>query len=129
MKKKLVTLLITVTASITLGYLFILSWFLGLLVSRYAAGKSPGERGRFRSVIIPFFRWRVHLHHWLYSLCLMTFSHTIGLHFLSPTITYGLLGGVIFQGIYYYNDWHVIAVKKTKVRERETATKASKKQT
>jgi len=126
MKKRLVTISIAAATGVTLGYLFILSWFLGLLVSKYVAGKSPGEQGRFRSIIIPFPRWRVHLHHWLYSLCLMGFSYAIGLHFLSPTITYGLLGGSVFQGIYYYNDWHVIAVRKTKVGERKTATEAGK---
>ncbi|MFC1991702.1 hypothetical protein ACFLVC_03145 [Chloroflexota bacterium] len=125
MKKRLITISITVAAGITLGYLFILSGLLGLLVSKYVAGKSPGEQGRVRSVIIPFRKWRIHLHHWLYSLCLIGFSFAIGLHFLSPTITYGLLGGSVFQGIYYYNDWHVIAIRKPQTREKRTATEAS----
>ncbi|MFC2020266.1 hypothetical protein ACFLU1_00500 [Chloroflexota bacterium] len=117
MKKGLITIFITAAAGITLGYLFILSWLFGLLVSKYVAGKSPGEQGRFRSIIIPLRKWRIHLHHWLYSLCLMGFSFAIGFHFLSPTITYGLLGGSVFQGIYYYDDWHIIAVRKPQKRE------------
>ncbi|MEE8414129.1 MAG: hypothetical protein V3R96_06215 [Dehalococcoidales bacterium] len=122
MKKRLITISIAATAGIILGYLFILSWLLGLLVSKYVAGKSSGEKGRVRSIIIPFPRWRIHLHHWLYSLCLMGFSLAIGVHFLSPTVTYGLLGGSVFQGIYYYNDWHVIAVRKSRAREKRTST-------
>jgi len=118
MKKKLVTILVTAVASITLGYLFFLSWLLGFLASKYVAGKSSGEQGKVRSIIIPFRRWKVHLHHWLYSLCLIGFSAAIGLHFLSPIITYGLLGGSVFQGIYCYNDWHVIMISKHQTRGR-----------
>ena len=112
MKKKLVTILVTIAASITLGYLFILSWLLGFLASRQLAGKSAGERGKVRSIILPLRGWWFHLHHWLYSLCLIAFSSATGIHFLSPIITYRLLGGSIFQGIYSYSDWHVILIRR-----------------
>ena len=120
MKKKLVTILPTIGAGILLGSLFFLSWLLGFLASKYVAGKSSGEQGKIKSIIIPFRRWRIHLHHWLYSLCLIGLSSAIGLHFLSPAITYGLLGGSVFQGIYCYNDWHVIAIGKHQTRRRHT---------
>jgi len=113
MKKKLVTILLTIAASITFGYLFILSWLLGFLVTKHMAGKSVGERGKVRSIIIPLRGWTIHLHHWLYSLCLITFSSATGIHFLTPTITYGLLGGLVFQGIYCYSDWHIILNRRT----------------
>ena len=120
MKKKLVAILLTIVAGISLGYLFLLSLLLGFLASKYVAGKSSGEQGKVRSIIVPFRRWMIHLHHWLYSLCLMGLSTAIGLYFLSPTITYGLLGGSVFQGIYCYNDWHIIAISKRQTR-RQTA--------
>lgn len=113
MKRRLVTILLTIVASITLGYLFLLGWLLGLLASKYVASKSVGERGKLRSIIIPFRGRGVHLHHWLYSLCLIGFSFVTGIHFLTPTITYGLLGGLVFQGIYFYSDWHVILIRRT----------------
>ncbi|MFC1941122.1 hypothetical protein ACFLWL_01745 [Chloroflexota bacterium] len=113
MKKKLVTVLLTIAASITLGYLFLLSWLLAFLATKNVAGKSVGERGKVRSIIIPFRGWAIHLHHWLYSLGLIAFSSTTGIYFLTPTITYGLLGGLVFQGIYCYNDWHVILNRQT----------------
>ena len=114
MKKKLVTILLTIAATIMLGYLFLLSWLLGFLATKHVAGKSVGEQGKVRSVIIPFIRgWGIHLHHWLYSLGLIGFSSATGIHFLTPTITYGLLGGLVFQGIYCYSDWHVILNKRT----------------
>ena len=118
MKKKLITIALTLVAGISLGYIFVLSWLLGFLTSKYMAGKSSGEQGKFRSIVIPFRRWEIHLHHWLYSLCLMGLTSAIGLHFLSPSITYGLLGGLIFQGIYCYEDWHVVVVNKRQARKR-----------
>ena len=90
MKKKLVTILLALVASAALGYLFFLSWLLGFLASKYVAGKSSGERGKVRSIIIPFRRWEIHLHHWIYSLCLKGISSTIGIHFLTPAITFAL---------------------------------------
>ena len=117
MKKKLVTILLTLVATFTLGYLFSLSLILGFLASKSVAGKSAGERGKIRSIIIPLKRWGIHIHHWLYSLGLIVLSYTIGIHFLTPTITYGLLGGSVFQGIYCYSDWHVVLIN----RHRATA--------
>ena len=68
MKKKLVSVLLAIAATITLGYLFFLSLLLGFLASKYVAGKSVGERGKVRSIVIPFRRGGTHLHHWLYPL-------------------------------------------------------------
>ncbi len=124
MKKKLVTILLTIAASITLGYLFLLGGLLGFLASKYVAGKSAGERGKVRPIVIPFRRWGIHLHHWLYSLCLIGFSSATGIHFLTPTITYGLLGGLIFQGIYGYSDWHVILISRTSNKSKRPPTPA-----
>ena len=116
MKKKLVIILLTMVAGISLGYLFFLSWLLGFLASKYVAGQSSGEQGKIGSIIIPFRRWKIHLHHWLSSLCLIGISSTIGIHFLTPAITFGLLGGLAFQGIYCYGDWHVILVSRHKLK-------------
>jgi len=128
MKKKLAAILSIIVASITLGYLFFLSLLLGFLASKYVAGKSVGERGRLRSIVIPFRRWGIHLHHWLYSLCLISLSSTTGIHFLTPTITCGLLGGSVFQGIYCYSDWHVILIgrRQTTGRDKKVSQREAK---
>ena len=118
MKKKLVSVLLAIAATITLGYLFFLSLLLGLLASKYMAGESVGEQGKIRSIVIPFRRWKFHLHHWLYSLCLLGFCSITGIHFLTPTITYGLLGGLVFQGIYCYSDWHIILIRRHQTRSK-----------
>ena len=113
-EKRLVAILLTTVATVMLGYLFFLSWLTGFLVSKYTAGKSTGESGKVRSLVIPFRKWGFHLHHWLYSLCLTGLSLTTGIYILTPTITYGLLGGLVFQGIFCYSDWHVILINRHK---------------
>ncbi len=118
MKKKLVTIILTIAATIMLGYLFLLGWLLGLLASKYVAGKSAGERGKVRSIVIPLRRRGIHLHHWFYSLCLIGLSYATGIHFLTPAITCGLLGGLVFQGIYCYSDWHIVLISRHRTRER-----------
>ena len=110
MKKRILPILSAITFTFMLGYLFALSLLLGLLASKFIAGKSTGAKGKIRSIVIPFGRQRIHLHHWLYSLWLIGISFVTGFHFLSPLITYGFLGGSMFQGIYSYGDWHVILV-------------------
>ena len=113
--KRLVAIILTITATIImLGYLFLLSWLTGFLASKYMAGKSAGEPGKLRSLVIPFRKWGFHLHHWLYSLCLTGLSLTTSIYILTPTITYGLLGGLVFQGIYCYSDRHVILINRHK---------------
>lgn len=126
MKKKLFTILPTVVFTVILGYLFLLSWLISFLVSKYIAGKSTGERGKVRSIVIPLRRWAIHLHHWLYSLLLVSLSFTTGMHFLTPEITYGLLGGLVFQGIYCYGDWHVILVSRHHPGVKERSVNTSK---
>ena len=123
MIKKLVAVLSTAAVGITIGYLFVLSLLLGFLASKLVAGKSTGEKGKISSIIIPFRRWRIHLHHWLYSLWLLGISFATGTFFLAPTLTYGLLSGVAFQGVYCYGDWHVILVSRRGGRSTEVPPK------
>lgn len=117
-EKRLVIFVLPITATILilimLGYLFLLSWLIGFLVSKYIAGKSAGEPGKVRSLVIPFGKRGFHLHHWLYSLCLIGLSLTTGIYILTPATTYGLLGGLFFQGIYCYRDWYVILINRHK---------------
>lgn len=111
-KKRVIAVITTLVAVLLFGYLFIISLLMGFLASRFIAGKSTGEKGRLGSIMIPFRKWRFHLHHWLYSLWLISVSLVTGMYFIAPAITYGTLGGVTFQGIYCYKDWHVILVNK-----------------
>ena len=112
MKKRIIIVLSAIIFLVMLSYLFILSLLLGFLTSKYLAGKSVGEKGKLGLIVIPFINWKIHLHHWLYSLWLMGISFITGVYFLSPIITYGFLGGSTFQGVYCYGHWHVILVRR-----------------
>jgi hypothetical protein len=110
MRRKLVCILLVLAISIILGYLFFIGWLLGFALTKYMAGKTNGKQGRIKSIIIPFGRHGVHLHHWLISLGLIGLSLIINVQFLASAISYGVLGGLVFQGIYCYSDWHKILI-------------------
>lgn len=112
MKKKITAIATALVAVLLFGYLFVISLLMGFLASRFIAGKTTGEKGRFSSILIPFRKRRIHIHHWLYSLWLISISLVTGMYFIAPAITYGTLGGMSFQGIYCYKDWHIILVKR-----------------
>lgn len=111
MKKMLGTVSIIV-ASVTVGYVFVASWIAGHLLGKFGGGKSEGIPGRVNSIIIPLGKWKFHLHHWLCSLSLMSASAAFGFYLFGPHVTYGFLGGLAFQGIYCYDDWYRVVVRR-----------------
>ena len=119
MRRRLVTILLLIVASVTLGYTFFLSWLLGFAACRHLASRSVGERGKVRSIVIPFRRRKIHLHHWLCCLCGIGLTCVTGIHLLTPTVTCGLLGGLIFQGIYCYSDWNRILISRHQTTARD----------
>ncbi len=96
--------------TLALGYLLAVSLLIGFLTSKYLSGNSTGERGKIGSIRIPFKRWRIHLHHWVYSLALIAIFAATGFHLITPVLTYGFLFGATIQGVYCYEDWHRIVV-------------------
>jgi len=110
MKRKLVCIPPLLTAGIILGHLFFVGWLLGFLLSKYMAGKTSGKPGRIKSIVIPFGKNKIHFHHWLISSGIIILSLIINVRFLASAISYGVLSGSVFQGIYYYSDWHRILI-------------------
>jgi len=111
MKRKLVFISPLLAAGIILlGYLFFVGWLLGFLLTKYMAGKTSGKQGRIKSIVIPFGKYKIHFHHWLISSGIIIFSLIINVRFLTSAVSYGVLSGSVFQGIYYYSDWHRILI-------------------
>jgi len=110
MKRKLVCILPLLATGVILGYLFFVSWLLGFVLTRYLAGKTSGKQGRIKSIVIPFGRREVHLHHWLIASGIIILNLIINVPFLASTVSYGVLSGLVFQGIYCYSDWHRILI-------------------
>lgn len=109
MKRK-ITIFVLLSTGVVLGYLSFISWFIGFLIAKYLGGKTAGERGKLRSFFIPLGKRKIHLHHWLISSGVMGFALFKGIYILSPDLFYGFLGGLTFQGIYYYTDWYKILI-------------------
>lgn len=99
-------------AGVGLGYLFYISLVIGLVVSRYFSGEKDGIQGRVRSVIISWRRYELHLHHWFLSSLAGAIFALQGSSLLIPELLYGFIGGLVFQGIYFYSDWYRIVKRK-----------------
>jgi len=112
MKRKLVCILPLLAAGIILGYLFFVGWLLAFVPTKYMAGKASGKPGRVKSIVIPFGKYKVHFHHWLISSGIIILILITNVGFLASAIFYGALSGLVFQGIYYYNDWHRILINR-----------------
>lgn len=92
--------------------LSILFGILGFLIAKFGGGESDGRRGRIRSIIIPLGEFRLHFHHWIIGLLLMVICWAKGVSpLIPPEAVYGTLGGLVWQGIYCYGDWHRIVYR------------------
>ena len=110
--KRKVTLVVLLSVCIVLGYLSFLAWSVGFLLARYLGGKTVGEPCRLlQSRIIPLGKYRIHLHHWLWSSgVIIAFVVFRGAYILPSDLFCGFFGAIVFHGIYYYNDWYKILI-------------------
>ncbi|MBI2054399.1 MAG: hypothetical protein HYT36_03695 [Candidatus Staskawiczbacteria bacterium] len=83
----------------------------GYLIGKFVAGKETGKIGKIKPMVFKIGGYRIHLHHWLYSSGILT--SFILFNFLPPwpQFSFGLFGGLIFQGIFSYSDWYKILHK------------------
>ena len=111
--RKTVLLLGLLPAGLTLGYLFYLGCAAGFFICKFCGGAQEGIQGRVRSVIIPLRNHELHLHHWLISVVATVASALHGFFLFAPGLFYGILGGLILQGILCYGDWHRILKRRS----------------
>lgn len=68
---------------------------------------------RLPSLVFDLGKIKFHLHHWLYSFLFLIFG--LKYNFLPLfSFSFGFFGGMIFQGIYCYSDWHRVIILKRK---------------
>ncbi len=120
MRKKLV-LLGLLPVGLTLGYLFYLGCAAGFAVCKLCGGAEAGIQGRVRSIIIPLRSYEIHLHHWLLSVIAASTSVVQGFFLIAPGLFYGVLGGLILQGVFCYSDWHRVVRRRCLAPELEQA--------
>ena len=113
MRKKIV--LISVIVGFCLcGVLCYKTWIVAFVITKYLSGRTDGRQGIFRSIIIPWRNYHLHLHHWLLALIAGGILAAKGFYILAPEISFGIVSAVIFQGIYCYGDWYrIIKRRKT----------------
>jgi len=109
--KRKITLVVLLTTSIVLGYLSFITWSVGFLLARYLGGKTVGGPGKLRSRFIPLGKYRIHLHHWLWSSwAIIIFTVFKGAYILPSDLFYGFFGAIVFHGIYCYSDWYKVLI-------------------
>jgi hypothetical protein len=86
-------------------YILILSILFGFLIAKYFSGKKEGEEGRIKSLKFNINKYTIHIHHWFFSLLLISLLAIIGVY---NDIIYGFLIGLIIQGLTYKDFYKLI---------------------
>jgi hypothetical protein len=114
-KRKKLILGLLITVAIVLGYLSLYLSYVFLIAGFAAAhiggGKHAGLPGRVRSLTLSWHNYRLHIHHWLVAFLIGLICALKGVYVITPEVFYGFLGGLIVQGIYFYDDWHRIIIR------------------
>ncbi len=109
--KRKITLVALLATCIVLGYLSFIAWSVGFLLTRYLGSKTIGEPSKIRSYFIPLGKYKIHLHHWLLSSCVIIgFAVFKGAYVLPSNLVYGFFGAIVFHGIYFYGDWYKVLI-------------------
>lgn len=69
------------------------------------------NNGKVSCTFIDYGKWKIHLHHWIIGLAILTSVWVLD-YFYLPTIFAGFMIGIIIQDIYDFNDWHLVVMKK-----------------
>lgn len=89
------------------------SLIIGYIAARFIAGAKAKERGRFPSIAFTLLGYKIHVHHWLFFSSVLATALVFQFSLFANEIVYGFFGGVVIQGITYYEDWRQV-IKKEK---------------
>ena len=113
MRKKAI-LIGLIAVPIFLGVFSCQTWFPAFLATKYLAGRTDGQQGIAKSLIVSWRNYQIHLHHWLVALIVGGILVVRGFYIITPEAFYGVVSAVVFQGIYCYRDWYRI-IRRRKV--------------
>lgn len=91
------------------------SLIIGYIVARFIAGSRAKERGRFPSIAFTLQGYKIHMHHWLIFSSILVATAIFQFSMFANEIVYGFFGGVVIQGITYYEDWRQVIKKEKKL--------------
>jgi len=80
----------------------------GYLLAQFLSGK-------LNSFVLTIGSYKLHFHHWIMGFVALTLILLYEISPLANQLFCGFLGGVIFQGIFTYSDWHRIFFKKRRI--------------
>ncbi|MCH8987098.1 hypothetical protein IIA94_02945 [Patescibacteria group bacterium] len=90
-----------------------MSLIIGYIAARLISGAKTRERGRFPSIAFTLRGYKIHVHHWLSFASILAAALIFQFSVFTHEIFYGFLGGVVIQGITFYEDWRQV-IKKEK---------------
>ncbi len=96
---------ISIWLSLQLGLGIILGYF----TAKFLSGKQTGQQGKIKSLAFQMGNYKFHLHHWLFGLGALISILIFDLFY--SQFFYGVLGGLVIQGIFNYKDWKKILTK------------------
>jgi hypothetical protein len=103
---------IVLVASFYYSFLLAVGLFLGYLTCKFFS-KNFIEKGKVDCIFIDCGKWKIHMHHWILGALVLAIVWVID-YFYLPKFFIGVVGGIIAQDIYDFNDWHQIIVKNKK---------------
>ncbi len=101
--KKFTLPVFTGFVSLQISILFCLGVIAGYLIAKHFT---------VRSIKIPLGKHQLHLHHWLIAMLGLAAVLATKTYEAFPSFVLGIGGGLFFQGIYCYTDWHQIFKKR-----------------
>jgi len=103
---------IVLATSFYYSFLLALGLFLGYLGCKFYYNKFV-ETGKVDKVYFDCGKWKIHLHHWIMGVVVLTIIWVID-YFYLPKFFVGAIAGIIAHDIYDFNDWYKIIEKKDK---------------
>lgn len=91
--------------------LFSFEIYFGMILGYFAADFFSS---RIKSITFNIGSYKLHLHHWLFCLAILPLVIAYNFSPLPIYFSSGILGGLVFQGIVCYSDWHRIIIKQQK---------------
>lgn len=98
-------------ASMLISFELGLSLLIGYFLATFFAGAATKQQGRFKSLIFSIRQYRVHVHHWLLSLAILSLALVFNFFVIAPVLFYGFLSGITIQGIVNYQDWKQVVMR------------------
>ena len=91
------------------AYIIVLGIIIGFFVANFFSGKKEGEQGRLKSLKFDTKKYTVHIHHWFIAILILIILVIFNFY---NDIIYGILIGLIIQGLTYRDFYKIIYSRK-----------------